>query len=1107
MRVAKQLALLAVVLAAAFASAAPALAAPPERPEPYVVEPKTATTALFRVLLDESAAAFPVEPGTYEFLYKATKTVSVAECESAGASRTPVPPGMYLGLEPEKFEQEVTGLTPATEYVVCPLAENDKGEQTIGEAVSFETNPEAPETGEAGEIEGTSARLEGALEPAGAKLRYEFTYNLGASCAGGFATPLSEGEGDVAAVITGLTPDSKYTFCLLARTAAGNETSGEGRSFETPPEPPTVSESASQVTATGAVLEAELDPDGLATTYHFEYDTVPYLPGEAAHGVSTPEGSAGAGIVDVARGAVIQGLTPSTTYYYRVVAENRLGKVEGENETFITQGGAASVLPDGRQWELVSPPNKHGAPLESLTEEGGLIQSAAGGGAFAYVALGPPETDPKGVRSPHDSQLIATRGPDGWETEDITTPHEEISILHVGFPSEYKFFSDDLRASVVEPQGSTPLSPQTTERTPYRREANGEFVPLVSTSDVPAGTEFGGVETPVQGTGQFSGGVVFRTATPDLSRVLLESPQALAPGFAPGFEVSTRENVYELDDGEMRLISVLPNETPASESGVSASVGGASNLDLRGSISADGERVVFETNAGEGLYVRDLGLAQTVLLNEAQAGAPGGLQGELAVFQAADTDDSRVLFTDASRLTTDATAQPGKPDLYMCEVSAALSAGERDCSRHLTDLSVDGNPGEAANVAGKVSAIDTAGEHIYFAASGVLRSTPNARGERALPGDCDSETEAQDCNLYEYDLDTKQTVLVAVLSSIDSPDWGGHAALGLAGLTARSSPDGHYFTFMSQRSLTGYDNRDARSAQRDEEVFLLNADSGKLSCVSCDPTGGRPDGVFDVESFPGLLVDHPKSWGNSWLAGSIPAWTLGPSHTEALYQSRYLSNSGRMFFNAADALVPQDTNNLEDVYEYEPVGGAESGGAESAGRPASNSCTTASSTYSASSGGCVSLISSGTSKEESAFLDASENGDDVFFLTASRLTSSDVDSAFDVYDAHACSAESPCPPPPPAPAPACEGDACQAGGALNQSPTDATPGSLTFHGPGNLAPPAAVKAKAKPLTRAQKLAKALKACKKKPKKQRAGCEKQARKKYGPLKKAKKKARK
>jgi hypothetical protein len=184
-----------------------------------------------------------------------------------------------------------------------------------------------------------------------------------------------------------------------------------------------------------------------------------------------------------------------------------------------------------------------------------------------------------------------------------------------------------------------------------------------------------------------------------------------------------------------------------------------------------------------------------------------------------------------------------------------------------------------------------------------------------------------------------------------------------------------------------------------------------------------------------------------------------------------------MFFNAADALVPQDTNKAEDVYEYE--------------LPGVGGCSLSSATYSASSGGCVSLVSSGTSKEESAFLDASQSGDEAFFLTGARLSTSDIDGALDVYDAHVCSASSPCPPPPPPPPPACEGDACQAPLA---PPNDATPSSLTYKGPENQT---SAPARAKPPTRAELLARALKACKKhKPKRKRVSCERQARKKYG-----------
>jgi hypothetical protein len=70
------------------------------------------------------------------------------------------------------------------------------------------------------------------------------------------------------------------------------------------------------------------------------------------------------------------------------------------------------------------------------------------------------------------------------------------------------------------------------------------------------------------------------------------------------------------------------------------------------------------------------------------------------------------------------------------------------------------------------------------------------------------------------------------------------------------------------------------------------------------------------------------------------------------------------------------------------------------------------------------------------------------------------------------------------------------------------PPSATFNGAGNLAPtPAAtVKPRAKPLTRAQKLAKTLKACGEKPKRKRAACRQQARKRYGPIHKAKKTGR-
>jgi hypothetical protein len=283
---------------------------------------------------------------------------------------------------------------------------------------------------------------------------------------------------------------------------------------------------------------------------------------------------------------------------------------------------------------------------------------------------------------------------------------------------------------------------------------------------------------------------------------------------------------------------------------------------------------------------------------------------------------------------------------------------------------------------------------------------------------------------------------------------------------------------MSDRSLTGYDNTDVVSGQPDEEVYLYDARRNHVVCVSCNPTGARPRGVFDAGEGAQLLVDHSEQWKRHWLAGSIPGWTpvdLG----HANYQSRYLSDNGRLFFDSPDLLVPQDTNGKENVYEYEP--------------PGEGDCETTSSAFDASAGGCLRLISSGTSSDESAFLDASASGNDVFFLTAARLVPQDVDSIFDVYDAHVCAATQPCLTAQVQQPPSCgTAEACRAPFVAGTA-IFGVPATANLSGNGNLAPGDA--AAAKPVSRARLLAMALKACRKMPRKKRVSCERRARRRY------------
>ena len=258
---------------------------------------------------------------------------------------------------------------------------------------------------------------------------------------------------------------------------------------------------------------------------------------------------------------------------------------------------------------------------------------------------------------------------------------------------------------------------------------------------------------------------------------------------------------------------------------------------------------------------------------------------------------------------------------------------------------------------------------------------------------------------------------------------------------------------MSDRSLTGYDSRDASSGVADEEVFIYDTTQNKLVCASCNPTGARPVGLHEGGAYEENLVDYEKTWQGRWIAANVPAWTR-TGLSASLTQSRYLSNSGRLFFNANDALVPADVNGTEDVYEYEPAG------VGSCKPPTYGQ--SASIVYSEALGGCVGLISAGTSAEESAFMDASETGGDVFFLTLSRLSSQDYDTSIDIYDAHECTEASPCAPVPAlVPPPCTSGDACKQAAPTPQPALFGPPASETFSGTGNLSP-ATEKAVVKP---------------------------------------------
>jgi hypothetical protein len=373
----------------------------------------------------------------------------------------------------------------------------------------------------------------------------------------------------------------------------------------------------------------------------------------------------------------------------------------------------------------------------------------------------------------------------------------------------------------------------------------------------------------------------------------------------------------------------------------------------------------------QNLYLYSPGGGSLTLINLPPAQGTGTPGAELAAQSGAvSADGSRVYFTLEGDLYLRAAGQTkqvddeaggeGTLETASTDGSVAYFTKGGHLWRYLaaTDVATDITP--SGGVTGVLGA-SSSGSHVYFQDASALKRWSSGTTTTVAPG------------------------ANAALPSDYPPTTG----------TARVSADGTKLLFASEASLTGYDNKDLNTGEADSEVFLY--DGTGLTCVSCNPTMGRPIG--------------PSS-----IPGSVPNGTAEGSTNS--YKPRSLSTNGRrVFFDSRDALALSDTNNAPDAYQWEAQG--------------EGSCNR--------QGGCISLISDGRSAADAAFIDASADGSDAFFTTKASLVEADP-GATDLYDARA-GGGFPLPPPPIL----CEGDACQ---PLPSPPVDPTLTTL-LKGPGN----------------------------------------------------------
>lgn len=463
------------------------------------------------------------------------------------------------------------------------------------------------------------------------------------------------------------------------------------------------------------------------------------------------------------------------------------------------------------------------------------------------------------------------------------------------------------------------------------------------------------------------------------------------------------------------------------------------------------------------LYAR-VNRAAAVAISEPSAGDCEVCQPSLsgprdAQFNGASSDGSKVYFTTEQELIPGA---KGK-NLYEYDFNGPIATPAHPAGKITLVSAV--NEGEAG-VEG-VARVSQDGSHVYFVASGLLREGhPGRRGAPVAEGH----------NLYVFDAATGVSEFIATLGNADPQIWSSFDVGKLVDVT----PDGQFAVFTSFAHLTP----DDESGPEVSQIFEYAAPTDTLARVSI---GQRAAGGYLCPTNGQVEEGYECNGNNVQGSGSIFAEspTYAVSAPSSAASNMVLSPDGRyVVFTSTASLTPLATSSragaCTNTYEYHVTGGDVSEGNVSLISSGADVAP-----HARECGGSFNKIEPFLTKEGAA-----GEGQDVFFEAGDQLTPSVGDTQRDLYDARIDGGFSPVGSPL-----SCSGDACQ--GGLAAAPAFAGVGSAAIAGNGNLGLPAPKRAvvKAKSLTRAQQLARALKACKKVAKNRRARCRAKARKRY------------
>ncbi len=681
----------------------------------------------------------------------------------------------------------------------------------------------------------------------------------------------------------------------------------------------------------------------------------------------------------------------------------------------VSRQGPSVDLPECRVYEQVTPVDKGDATdiFGSLSK--GSQGIAVDEGNRAYVAEGGDSilvhTDGSFARqtTATASSYVFSRSAEGWHmnvlAQSIAAPQE------VGEEGPELYDPSDLSKVGFSELSGADVDLLGGDEAALRRSylvgpAGGPYAPLYSLT----GFALLNSENYIQPVG----------ASENLSRVVVQSENHSLASGAEGQDAGT-EALYETTGGECgpkfdcRLIDVKP-DGGAMECGAALGQGGELGRGgAHGAVSSNGSRIFFtapepeksgpdcwnpgttpQENPPE-IYMREGG-ERTVEISKPEEGVQITAENPLlpAVFVGASSNGSKVFFMTMTELTENAVGHV--PELY--EYNTEPGPQEKALTL------VSGNKsGTVEGNVDNVDAVSSDGVAVYFSAFGEL--APGATRYSSGEGDFSL------VNLYRYDTVSGTTTYITTLNKYDYParfgqifSWYSNELGGVGtendGVSDEkewyTTADGQFLAFGTVLPLTGFDNIHARSVTCPNnyssgaapegcfELYRYDAATGQITCVSC--VGGAPvDGAYFARTH------YEAPWS-------------GPP--------RPISENGEdVFFESANALVPQAVSGRDHVYEWHD--------------------------------GAISLISSPEDPGNAIFLGSSASGSDVFFATHAQLSAHDTDQAADIYDARVDGGFPEITPPE------CTGTGCQ--GVPAASPIFATPASVTFDGVGNFLAP------------------------------------------------------